>query len=628
MGCFIIVAVSAIGGLMVHRSALDAAEHLQQVSQTRDAQRVIRECTAILEQVDQASESAALGGDRGYLLVSRAAFESLREKVLSLSAAAADEPLLAGDLMQLRYQMERRRSAANEEAESGLGGRGPRAKKPVMRTDSQELRNTIGKLDAAETASLRVNTELYNADSRKTAALFVALLVAQCGGSILLFVASNRAAQSRSELGFELLQGNVRLFAILGTINEGIFQLDREGRLVYLNPAGERILGYALSEVQRRPFFDLVRAETLAEGSDVNSILAESIRTGESIHQARDQFRRKDDLLVAVEYACQPLVVAGGAVGALLCVRDITERKNMEDTLRESEERYRTLVEKSEGLICSHDMRGNLLSINKAAATVFGKSPEELIGRSLREVLVPEFRPQFESYLQKMAEWGMHRGLMRVVDRNGDELIWAYSNRMVKEPGQEPYVLGHAQDITAQIHAERELQVSLEDERNLSRVDFLTGIGNRRAYYEAVEREANRSRRYRRPFTLVYLDVDNFKTINDDRGHEEGDRLLRTVAAKLKKVTRETDTVARLGGDEFAILLCESDVEAAGLAAKNIEGSLMKVMQQHGWDVSFSIGARTFREPSDSVDHMVKLADELMYEVKKNGKNAVASRVS
>ena len=300
----------------------------------------------------------------------------------------------------------------------------------------------------------------------------------------------------------------------------------------------------------------------------------------------------------------------------------------MEDALRDSEERYRTLVEKSEGLICSHDMKGNLLSINEAAAAMFGKKPGELIGRNLREVLVPKFRPQFDGYLEKMTEWGMHRGLMRVVDRNGDELIWAYSNRTVEEPGKEPYVLGHAQDITVQIHAERELQVSLEDEKNLSRLDFLTGIANRRAFYEAVEREANRSKRYKRPFTLVYLDVDNFKTINDVRGHEEGDRLLRTVAAKMRKLTRQTDVVARLGGDEFALLLCECDAEAASRAVKNFGRSLTNAVQEHGWNVSFSIGARTFREPAESVDRMVKLADELMYEVKKNGKNAVATRFS
>jgi len=613
---------------MVHRSALDAAEDMHEVVQAKDAQRMIQDCAVTVEEADAAYEAASLTGDRGYLLVFRAALPALREKVQSLLAASSDDPLLAADVRQLRKQVERRWTAANVAAEGGRRERERGATTALGRADSENLRQTIGKLEAAVNASLSVQRERYQADSRKTGALFVALLVAQCGGSILLFVASNRAAHSRSELGFELLQNNVRLYAILGTIDEGIFQLDRAGGLVYLNPAAERILGYSLSEVSGKPLFDLVQAQMLTGGSNSESMLAESIRTGEPIHEAQDRFRRKDGAFVSVQYTSQPLVVAGGPAGALLCVRDIRERKNMEDALRDSEGRYRALVEKSEGLICSHDMRGYLLSINKAAAAVFGQSPEALVGKNLREMLAPRFRPQLDSYLGKMAEWGMHRGLMRVVDENGDELIWAYSNRTVNEPGKEPYVLGHAQDVTAQIHAERELQASLEDERNLSRVDFLTGIANRRAFYEAVEREANRCKRYKRPFTLVYLDIDNFKTVNDDRGHEEGDRLLRTVAAKLGKVTRQTDTVARLGGDEFAMLLCESDVEAAGVATKGIERALIKLVREHGWGVSFSIGARTFRQPGETVDDMVKLADELMYEVKKSGKNAVASRVS
>jgi len=628
LGCSIIVAVSAVGGLMVHRSALDAAEDMHEVVQAKEAQRMIQDCAATVEQADTAYEAALLTGDRGYLLVFRAALPTLREKVQSLLAASSDDPLLAADVGQLRKQAERRWTAANVAAESGRGKRERGAATALGRADSKELREAIGKLEAAVNASLSVQRERYQADSRKTGELFVALLVAQCGGSILLFVASSRVAHSRSELGFELLQSNVRLFAILGTIDEGIFQLDRGGGLVYLNPAAERILGYSLSEVSGKPLFDLAQAQTLSRGSDSESIQAKSIRAGEPIHQAQGQFRRKDGAFISVEYTSQPLIVAGRVVGALLCVRDITERKNIEDALRDSEGRYRALVEKSEGLICSHDMRGYLLSINKAVAAVFGQSPEALVGKNLREMLVPRFRPQLDSYLGKMAEWGMHRGLMRVVDGNGEELIWAYSNRTVNESGKEPYVLGHAQDITAQIHAERELQVSLDDERSLSRVDFLTGIPNRRAFYEAVEREASRCKRYRRPFTLVYLDVDNFKTVNNDRGHEEGDRLLRSVAAKLRKVTRQTDTVARLGGDEFAILLCESDVEAAVVATKGIERALIKLVQEQSWDVSFSIGARTFRQPGETVDRMVKLADELMYEVKKSGKNAVASRVS
>ena len=318
LGFVVIVAVSVIGGLMVHRSSLDAAEDLRQVSEARDAQRLIRECAAALEQADAAEEAAALTGDRGYLWTSRAILQILREKVQSLGVAAADDPPLAAGLGHLRNQMERTWTAANVAAEGGRGGKGQRAPVRAATAGSQELRQTIGKLEAAQNASLSVRRDLYNADGQRTVALFVALLVAQCGGSALLLVTSARAAHARSELSFELLRTNVRLFAILGTIGEGIFQLDRDGGLVYLNHAAERILGYALGEIQGKSLFHLVHVQKSLGDSEKESALAESIRAGVSIHRAQDSFERKDGKFVAVEYTSQPLLVAGRTAGALL----------------------------------------------------------------------------------------------------------------------------------------------------------------------------------------------------------------------------------------------------------------------------------------------------------------------
>jgi diguanylate cyclase (GGDEF)-like protein/PAS domain S-box-containing protein len=422
------------------------------------------------------------------------------------------------------------------------------------------------------------------------------------------------------------LQNNVRLFAVLETIGEGLYQLDREGRLVYLNAAGEEILGYSHSEIWGKPIHDVIHSVTPdgAPRSASACELLDVIRSGSAVRRFRDFFQRKDGSFVAVECTSKALSMAGNIEGAVLCFRDMTERKRFEDALKESEERYRTLVEKSEGLICTHDLNGTLLSINEAAAEIFGKTPAEIVGKNLREFLVTQFRPQFDGYLEKIFDWGVHRGLMRVVDRNGDELVWAYSNRLVRENGQEPYILGHAQDVTVQIHAERELRASLQDERNLSRIDFLTGIANRRALYEAIEAEAKRSKRHKRPFTLAYLDVDNFKEVNDVFGHEVGDRLLKKVANKIRQVTRETDLVARLGGDEFAILFSAINGEAAVGAVGNLQIALSQLVQEEGWKVSFSIGVRTFRTPPESVESMIKLTDQLMYEVKKSGKNAVA----
>jgi len=160
-------------------------------------------------------------------------------------------------------------------------------------------------------------------------------------------------------------------------------------------------------------------------------------------------------------------------------------------------------------------------------------------------------------------------------------------------------------------------------EKDLSRVDFLTGIANSKAFYESAEQEIERSSRYRRPLSLAYLDCDNFKEINDRLGHQSGDNLLRKVADIIKTQLRSTDIGARLGGDEFAVLLPETGEAAAQEVVARLKDKLSEGMQRRGWPVTFSVGLVTFADPPASVDEMVSRADTLMYAAKKNGKDQI-----
>lgn len=143
-------------------------------------------------------------------------------------------------------------------------------------------------------------------------------------------------------------------------------------------------------------------------------------------------------------------------------------------------------------------------------------------------------------------------------------------------------------------------------------MDFLTGKPNRRMFYQTLSREGKRSRRYLRPLTVVYIDVDNFKQINDLRGHAVGDDL-KLVGTVLESTVRSTDTAARLGGDEFAVLLPESDEQAAVIVAKLLD-NLQTAIRPRGWPVTFSFGGVTFPIALDSPEEMIKRADEFMYE--------------
>jgi diguanylate cyclase (GGDEF)-like protein len=169
---------------------------------------------------------------------------------------------------------------------------------------------------------------------------------------------------------------------------------------------------------------------------------------------------------------------------------------------------------------------------------------------------------------------------------------------------------------------------SLEQERELARTDYLTGAVNGRHFGELAEAEIRRARRHGHPFSVAYMDVDNFKTVNDRHGHSAGDRLLKTVADTLRADVRAVDAVARLGGDEFAVLMPETDATAARVAVARIRRRLLEEARRGGWPVTYSIGVVTFDAPPASVDEMLRAADELMYAAKRLGKNSVRHRVA
>ena len=175
------------------------------------------------------------------------------------------------------------------------------------------------------------------------------------------------------------------------------------------------------------------------------------------------------------------------------------------------------------------------------------------------------------------------------------------------------------------------LRHALLEERELARLDPLTGVANPRAFRDALELEIVRAERHGWPLTVAYIDVDDFKRVNDGLGHAVGDEVLATIATELTDAVRRTDMVARLGGDEFAVVLPEADAAVSATIFERVLHAVQDTVMTRGWPITLSVGTVTCPEisqcsPGRSGERLVSLADEAMYEAKQAGKNTLRQR--
>lgn len=217
---------------------------------------------------------------------------------------------------------------------------------------------------------------------------------------------------------------------------------------------------------------------------------------------------------------------------------------------------------------------------------------------------------------------------MALVVAFASALTWYFANLLAGEQLSHPLIqiwntstrLGFFIIVTVLLSKLRE---SFQLETKLARTDYLTGAANPLSFYEIAQAEIDRSIRYRHDLSIVYLDADNFKKINDTLGHHVGSDVLVRIVEILKINLRTTDTVARVGGDEFVILLPETNSEQSQAVINKLREKLQTEMDDEKWAVTFSMGVISCTNPPKTIDDLLKLADNLMYEVKKSGKNSV-----
>jgi diguanylate cyclase (GGDEF)-like protein/PAS domain S-box-containing protein len=302
-------------------------------------------------------------------------------------------------------------------------------------------------------------------------------------------------------------------------------------------------------------------------------------------------------------------------------VRALRIAKSIGGRLRDSERRYRDLVDHGRGLIWMHDLQGRMLYINPAASALLGVSRDEIEGRYVTEFLRPERAEQLAEYMHALQTTGRVSGDAGVVTREHGLRICHYDN-LVQHNEQGPYVLAHAQDVTDLRNAQEALERANQEMRDMATRDALTGLANRRLLFEHLAQGIEQCRRSERMLAVLYLDLDKFKQVNDTQGHAKGDELLQKVACVLRECCRASDVPARLGGDEFVLMLTNlEDAHGAELVAAKIAARVPQAVAPivAPIEVTASIGLALF--PQDGVDPetLVQRADSAMYRAKREG---------
>lgn len=307
---------------------------------------------------------------------------------------------------------------------------------------------------------------------------------------------------------------------------------------------------------------------------------------------------------------------SGRLIGTL---QDVTGYKATSQALRSSERKFRQLMAHAPNGIALVDQNGNFIEVNNALCELLGYSESEMRGQNFRYFTHPDDLPAGELYVAEMRSGVRpHLRYEKRYRRKDGSTVWVEVSLCAQhdDQGELTLLVAHIQDLTARKAEEAEI-------RRQVHLDPLTGLPNRRMFMDRLEFTWNQSQRHNRAFALIYLDLDDFKPINDHLGHATGDTLLIEVARRLIDCTRASDTVARLGGDEFVVLLSEVNEQSAPASiAEKILHALTAPVIASGQQVvpRASLGIVSFpTQAYGSPTAMLHAADSAMYTAKRTG---------
>ncbi len=321
-----------------------------------------------------------------------------------------------------------------------------------------------------------------------------------------------------------------------------------------------------------------------------------------------------------------PDVRDGEVQGFIALVTDITSLKDTEFQLKLSEDRYRAIVEGQTEVISRFYADGRYIFINEAYSKFFGKSPDEVVGKKWQPVVHPDDVDRVISELTTMSATNPIVMIENRVFSADGHIHWMqFCNRGFYDSDDQ---LIEIQSVGRDVTKRKSMEQQIE---RLAFYDLLTGLPNRTYFLDQLNLAISRAARSKQYSACLFLDLDNFKSVNDTHGHDYGDMLLIEVATRIKSNLRSTDLVGRFGGDEFIIVM-ESLNENAEIAkaevlllTEKVRGQLSEPfsINEFEFNISVSIGVSMFNDHLKSTKDLLKEADTAMYEAKRLGKNRI-----
>lgn len=386
------------------------------------------------------------------------------------------------------------------------------------------------------------------------------------------------------------------------------------GRFVEANAVAVARYGYSRDELLTMTPIDLDEVRTYPSPADLDAFQAHAREAGHLLFERTHV--TKDGRRIPVEVSAHVFEMHDETL-MLSIVRDITERREREEALKLAGVVLETV---DEGVVVT-DAQSRIVSVNPGFTEITGYPQEEVLGRTPKLLSAGTNSADFyRNMWETLRNTGSWKGEVLNRKKSGEFYVeWLSIKQLCDERGAVSHYVGVFSDIS-------ERKASEERMHHLAHSDALTGLANRMLLTDRIHQALSKARRDRKRAAVLFFDLDRFKPVNDQFGHDVGDLLLQQVAQRVLACVRESDTVARLGGDEFVVLLTEIEEEANALAVgRKIIAALQRPFDPLGHLVTIgaSIGVAVFPEHGGDETALLKNADIAMYKAKACGRNTV-----